>query len=179
MLGGIAMDIDIRPVRLEDAPYIYGFRIMDGVRENILLLPSERVSKIESLISGLTDNQHMFVAGLEEDGVKKVVGSISLNVNKSPRVRHSGSIGITVDRDYHGNGIGRALLNKIVDLADNWLMLVRLDLEVFTDNQRAINLYRSSGFVIEGTKKYAAVKDGKYQDEYLMARYNLSAKQEA
>lgn len=167
------MIINIRPVRLEDAQYIYELRVMDGVRENILALPSERVSKMESFISGLTDNQHMFVAEAEEDGAKKVIGSISLTVNKSPRIRHSGSIGITVSRDYQGKGIGRALLNKIIDLADNWLMLVRLDLEVFTDNQRAINLYKSSGFVIEGTKKYAVIKDGKYQDEYMMARYNL------
>lgn len=171
------MKISIRPVRLEDARCIYEMRIMDGVRENILALPSERVSKMESFISGLADNQHMFVAELEEDGAKKVVGGISLIVNKSPRIRHSGSIGITVNRDYQGRGIGRALLGKIIDLADNWLMLVRLDLEVFTDNQRAVNLYKSSGFVIEGTKKYAAIKDGKYQDEYIMARYNLLPKE--
>jgi len=29
------------------------------------------------------------------------------------------------------------------------------------------------GFVIEGTKKYAIIKQGKHADEYIMARYNL------
>lgn len=52
-------------------------------------------------------------------------------------------------------------------------MLVRLELGVFIDNERAINLYKSLGFVIEGTKKHAIIRNGKYEDEHIMARYNL------
>ena len=32
-------------------------------------------------------------------------------------------------------------------------------------------LYRSLGFVVEGTERFAAIRDGRYADEYLMARY--------
>ncbi|MFA9423174.1 MAG: GNAT family N-acetyltransferase, partial [Sedimentibacter sp.] len=136
----------------------------------------ERTTKMQAQINELTDNQHMFVAELEENGIKKVVGSIGLIVNTPARIRHSGSIGIAVSTDYQGEGIGKALLNKVIDLSDNWLMLVRLELGVFTDNERAVNLYKSLGFVIEGTKKYAIIKNGKYADEYIMARYNLLTK---
>lgn len=65
------------------------------------------------------------------------------------------------------------MLNKVIDLSDSWLMLVRLELGVFIDNERAINLYKSLGFVIEGTKKHAIIRNGKYEDEHIMARYNL------
>lgn len=167
------MNINIRPVVLEDARYLHETRIMDGVRENIMALTSERIDKMQSFISGLTDNQHVFVAEVEENGAKKVVGIVGLTVNTSARIRHSGSIGINVNKDYQGKGIGKALLNKVIDLADKWLMLVRLELSVLVDNERAINLYKSIGFVIEGTKKYAIIKNGKYADEYIMARYNL------
>jgi putative acetyltransferase len=61
-------------------------------------------------------------------------------------------------------------MTAILDLADGWLMLKRVELCVFTDNERAIALYRSMGFVVEGTKKYAAARGGTYADEYLMAR---------
>ena len=54
---------------------------------------------------------------------------------------------------------------------DNWLMLKRVEISVFTDNGRAVRLYESLGFVVEGTKRYAAVKNGIHADEYLMARY--------
>ena len=73
--------------------------------------------------------------------------------------------------DYQGRGIGRALMESLLDIADNWLMLKRVELSVFTDNERAVRLYESLGFVVEGTKRYAAVKNGVHADEYLMARY--------
>lgn len=62
-------------------------------------------------------------------------------------------------------------MTEILDLADNWLMIIRIELGVFTDNEKAINLYKNFEFVIEGTRKYAAIKNGKYADEYIMARY--------
>lgn len=167
------MNLTIRPVRLEDAEHINEMRRMDGVRENILGIISERKARSEAFINGLSENDHMLVAEVEEEGKKKVVGNIALNVNRNPRLRHSANIGIMVHKDYQGKGIGKELFKKIIDLADNWLMLVRLELSVFTDNERAINLYKSMGFQIEGTKKYASIRNGKYEDEYSMARYNL------
>ena len=65
---------------------------------------------------------------------------------------------------------GDALLNEILDLSDHWLMLVRVELEVFSDNEGAIRLYESLGFQKEGLKRMATVRGGRYVDEYLMAR---------
>lgn len=167
------MDINIRPIRIEDAPFINEIRRMDGVRENIMGIITERITRTENFINNLNDNDHVLVAEIEENGEKKTVGIIGLTVGRNPRVKHTGSIGIMIHRDYQGKGIGRALFNKIIDLADNWLMLVRLELGVFTDNERAINLYKSLGFEIEGIRKYAIIQNGKYADDYLMARYHL------
>ncbi|NLU53013.1 MAG: GNAT family N-acetyltransferase [Clostridiaceae bacterium] len=166
------MNLTIRSVRIEDAVFINEMRRMDGVRENTLGIISERLSRNEEYIKSLSENDHMLVAEVEENGVKKVVGVCSLNVYRNNRMRHSASIGIMVHSDYQGKGIGKALMTKILDLADNWLMLVRVELTVFVDNTRAINLYKSLGFEIEGKKKYAAIRYGEYADEYIMARYN-------
>ena len=167
------MKIIVRPVSIEDAPFINEMRIMDGVRENILGITSERVMRSQVFINGLTEYDHMFVAEVEEEGIKKVVGNIGMQVSRNPRVKHCAGIGIMVHRDYQGMGVGKKLFEEIIDLADNWLMLVRLELTVFTDNVRAIGLYKSMGFEIEGVKKYAAIRNGKYEDEYMMARYNI------
>lgn len=167
------MNLNIRSIRSEDAEAINEMRRMDGVRENTLGIISERVTRSQTFISNLSESEHLLVAEVEENGLKKVVGVIGMHVNKNPRLSHSASVGISVHRDYQGKGIGRALFNKIIDLADNWLMLVRLELSVFTDNEKAINLYKSLGFEIEGIKKYAAIRNGKYEDEYMMGRYNL------
>lgn len=167
------IDFLIRPVRIEDATFINELRRMDGVRENTLGTFSERFTKSEEFIKGLTENDHLLVAEIEENGFKKVIGLAGLHVNRNPRLRHLAVLGIMVHVDYQGKGIGTSLLKKVIDLADNWLMLVRLELTVFVENEGAVKLYESLGFQIEGTKKYAAVRNGKYADEYLMARYNL------
>jgi L-phenylalanine/L-methionine N-acetyltransferase len=167
------MIFKIRPIKIEDAKYIHEMRTMDGVRENIMGITSERIARAEAFINNLTEDQHIFVAEVEDEGIKRVVGTAGLTVNSSPRVRHSASLGIMVHRDYQGMGIGRELLKKVLDVSDNWLMVVRIELGVFVDNERAINLYKSLGFEIEGTKKYVAIRNGKYEDEYIMGRYNL------
>lgn len=163
----------IRPVKIDDAAAINEIRRMDGVRENTLGIISERVTRSEDFIKGLSENDHLLVAELEEKGLKKVVGMIGMNVSRNPRLRHSAGIGIMVHVDYQGKGIGTALFKKIIDLADNWLMLTRLELAVFVENERAVKLYQSLGFQIEGIKKYGSIRNGKYADEYMMARYNL------
>ena len=57
-----------------------------------------------------------------------------------------------------------------MDLADNWLMLRRVELEVYADNGDAIRLYQRFGFETEGRKREAAVKAGAYVDTLVMAR---------
>lgn len=168
------MNINIRPIKIEDAPYVYEIRRMDGVRENITGLITERLTRAEDFINNLSENDHVLVAEIEENGIKKVVGTIGLHLNKNLRTRHAASVGITVHSGYQGMGIGRAMFNKILDLADNWLMLIRVELGVIKDNERAVKLYKSLGFEIEGIKKYAIIKNGKYEDEYIMARYYLN-----
>ena len=157
--------VTIRPVRLEDARDVHALRVMEGVRETILALPSERVSDTEEFIR--STKEHLMVA--EVDG--RVVGMAGLVIPFMARQRHTAVVGIMVHTDYQGRGIGRALMEALLDIADNWLMLKRVELSVFTDNERAVRLYESLGFVVEGTKRYAAVKNGVHADEYLMARY--------
>ena len=72
--------------------------------------------------------------------------------------------------DCQGQGIGTALLEAVLDLADNWLMLRRVELEVYADNGGAIRLYERLGFETEGCKREAAVKAGAYVDTLVMAR---------
>ena len=66
--------------------------------------------------------------------------------------------------------IGTALLKELVDLAENWVGVTRIELTVYTDNAAAIALYEKLGFVIEGTSRNYALRNGEYVDVYQMAR---------
>jgi putative acetyltransferase len=58
----------------------------------------------------------------------------------------------------------------MIDLADNWLGLRRIELTVFADNVAAIHLYQKCGFTIEGTARQFALREGAYCDAHTMAR---------
>ncbi len=166
------MTFQIRPVRASDAPQINAIRRQIGVYPNMLSLPSERPERSERFLSNLTENDHIFVAVSSEDD-NLVLGLAGLHISPSPRMRHSGSIGLSVHQDHQGKGIGKALMATIVDLSDNWLMLKRIELTVLDGNERALSLYKSFGFEVEGVKRATVVRAGVYVDETLMGRIRL------
>ena len=101
----------------------------------------------------------------------EVVGQFGLHTSPNrPRRRHVGQIGMAVRDDWQGKGVGSALMQAAIDLADKWLNLTRLELDVYTDNEPAIKLYRKFGFTVEGTAINYAFRDGQFVDVYLMAR---------
>ena len=61
-------------------------------------------------------------------------------------------------------------MQEAISQSDNWLNLVRLELEVHADNHAAIALYERAGFQLEGTKRLSTFKAGKYIDMLLMSR---------
>lgn len=81
---------------------------------------------------------------------------------------------MSVRDDWQGRGVGSALMAAVIDLADNWLNLSRLELEVYTDNEPAIALYKKFGFVTEGTHPNFAYRNGEYIGVYAMARLKRS-----
>lgn len=101
---------------------------------------------------------------------EKVVGNIALIMAQSPRRRHSAEVAMAVHDDWQGQGLGYALLSEALTLADNWMDLHRIELEVYTDNERGLRLYERCGFEIEGTFNKYAYRDGHYVDVYAMAR---------
>lgn len=103
----------------------------------------------------------------EVDG--RVVGHIGLHMETRRRA-HVGSLGMAVLEEYRGHGIGTALLEAVLDLADNWYNLLRMELHVYTDNDPAVRLYQRHGFVIEGTHRAYVYRLGSYVDAYSMAR---------
>jgi putative acetyltransferase len=77
--------------------------------------------------------------------VGEVVGHLGLTTYPhSPRRRHVGALGMAVRDDWQGKGIGTALMQAVVDLADKWLNLSRLELDVYTDNEPASGCTRDS-----------------------------------
>ncbi|MEJ2515459.1 MAG: GNAT family N-acetyltransferase [Gammaproteobacteria bacterium] len=107
---------------------------------------------------------------LAESG-NQLLGMGSLHFDPAAlRRRHAAEVGLVVDPGSYRRGVGRALLEALVDLADNWLNLRRLELTVYADNAAAIALYEKAGFQREGLHRDYAFRDGAFADAVCMAR---------
>lgn len=121
----------------------------------------------------LTENDqpgcHAIVLVAERGG--SIVGNAGLHpAEQRARRRHTAALGIVVAPQAQGQGVGRTLLTALCDYADRWAQILRIELTVYADNERAIRLYRSCGFEHEGTHKGYALRDGAYVDVCSMAR---------
>lgn len=156
----------IRTASHRDVTDLHAIRTHPQVARTITTLPDDDISHTERRVVNRPNHTHLLVA--EANG--RVVGSVTLGQNTRPRMTHSGAIGLEVHPDYWGQGIGTLLMEAVLDLADNWLNLKRVELEVNTDNPAAIHLYEKLGFEHEGIKRMHVYGDGRWADSYLMAR---------
>lgn len=160
------MKIDIRHSKREDIDFVRAIYSGKDAVAGTLQLPfvAEHVwqERLEKPAPG--------VNSLVAEAEGKVLGHIALCVNQNRRRSHSAYIGMGVLDGYSGKGIGSALVAAVIEMADKWLNLSRLELTVFKDNSRAKRLYEKSGFVIEGEAKQFAFRNGVFVDALYMAR---------
>ncbi len=99
-----------------------------------------------------------------------VIGSCSLEQFSRVRRSHCASFGMGVASAWQRQGIGSRLLAAVLEVADNWMNLRRVELTVYADNLPAIGLYHKFGFETEGQLRDYAIRDGRYIDVLSMAR---------
>ncbi|GAU75435.1 GNAT family N-acetyltransferase [Fusibacter sp. 3D3] len=118
-------------------------------------------------ISACLDDENRFFLVAEIES--KIVGNCSVGlISSNKRYLHRASMGIAICKNYWNNGIGTRMMNECI----NWCKsqgLEQLELEVVTENSRAIPVYEKLGFKIYGTKKHAMkYAEGTYADEFFM-----------
>jgi putative acetyltransferase len=165
----MSTEVVIRPTRPDDAEGVYALRLLPSVIDGTLAIPSLPITVTRQRLENYGPDIHSFVAVAEG----QIVGQAGLHVN-SGKLRHTASLGMMVHDQFQGQGIGRKLLAALLDIADNYLALVRVELEVFADNARAIGLYERMGFVHEGRKRKAVWRHGEHGDVLVMGRIRES-----
>lgn len=165
-------DLHIRRAEPDDWPALYEMFSSPNVFPGTLQLPYPSRETWRRRLAEPGEGDYYLVA--EVGG--EVVGMISVHTFPNrPRRRHAGAVGISVRDEWQGRGVGAALMRAGIDLADNWLNLTRLELEVYTDNEAAVRLYERFGFEREGTLRQYALRDGRLVDSYAMARLRPGA----
>ena len=143
---------------------------LDRQTQFMMLEPGERTTTVEEQCQRIrnilaSENQMIFVV---EDGTR-LVGYLGAFGGGYLRNRHSAYIVTGILQEYAGRGLGKQLFRAL----DTWATqhkLHRLELTVMCHNERAVHLYQKMGFEIEGTKRDSLQVDGRYIDEYYMAK---------
>ena len=165
------MAMMIREIKIEDAEK-FGQLTQQVERdaEYMLWEAGERtVSKAQqvTMIQGIQEKQNSSLFVAEEAG--ELVGFLMAIGGNANRNKHAVYLVIGLLQAYRGQGLG----TKLFEALEQWAkknQVHRLELTVVTENSAGLSLYKKMGFEIEGTKKDSLRINGKFVDEYYMAK---------
>lgn len=102
---------------------------------------------------------------------QQVIGWCDIKPKDIPEFSHVGVLGIGIEEQYRGKGYGTKLLRKTIEHAKSISRLEKIELTVFESNERAIKLYESLGFTVEGKRLKSRKMDGAYDNEIEMGLF--------
>ena len=163
----------IRSVEPEDAPLMLRYmKIMLGETPFLLRTPEEFNYTPEEearILAGRKEDPRSLMLAAEADGQIVACADICSHGAKS-RVMHRGELGISVRKDYWRQGIGSALMERLLSFAAR-CGYEQIELTVESQNHRALGLYLKYGFMVYGTRPHGMkYPDGSYDNDYLMIK---------
>lgn len=98
----------------------------------------------------------------------RIVGNLNFSGGTRPRTAHVGEFGVSVLREYWGNGIGEEMIRYLINWSRNSGIIRKINLRTRSDNMRGINLYKKLGFTEEGLLKRDFYVNGEFYDSLEM-----------
>ncbi|CAM4004496.1 GNAT family N-acetyltransferase [Lederbergia lenta] len=118
-------------------------------------------------IQKILENERETIIVAETNSI--VVGWLIFQSQNRKRLLHTGSLGIMIHKDFRDLGIGKMLINELLNWAELNPLIEKVCLGVLATNHRAIALYKSMGFIEEGRKvKAIKLNTNEYVDDILM-----------
>ena len=164
-----ADDVVVRRAREDDAA---------AMADYMAALTAERLETITPREAPSVEDERDWVlqAGFAERGMilvaeakGQVIGLLDFWGGERPDNRHAGYFGMSVAKAWRGRGVGRRMLQSVIEEARDWPGFCRIELECVVWNAPAIGLYESLGFKVEGRMVKAINLRGKPEDMLVMA----------
>lgn len=171
----------LRNAQVEDSPNLVDYlkRIATESR-NLTNEPEEVTITLEQeekfIAAKMESERELMLIGeiVDEKGNVRHVGNCSLmSMGNKKRVLHRCGIAIALYKEFCGLGIGRQMLDVVLEVAKE-LGYEQAELEVVTTNMVALKLYENVGSEIYGERKNdMKYKDGTYANLYMMSKQLL------
>ena len=163
----------VRSVEPEDAPLMLQYmKVMLGETPFLLRSPEEfdyTAEEEAAVLDGRKNNPRSLMLIVESEG--RIIASADVCPYGSiMRVLHRAELGISVLKEYWRQGIGSALMERLIAFAVQ-CGYEQIELTVESKNRRAVALYMKYGFTVFGTRPHGLkYPDGSYDNDYLMVR---------
>lgn len=101
----------------------------------------------------------------------EIVGIASITSVQKERMKHNGTLGISIRKKYWGIGLGSEIMAYLIDWAKSNKITKKINLLVREDNIRGVKLYEKFGFEKEGLLKKDICVNGVYYNTIAMGLY--------
>lgn len=160
----------LRPAEIEDAEkllyciktYIPQSDYIPKLEQEIKITIEQEKEWINSFL--MSDNSLLLVA----DYKNQIIGNIDLTGNRRKAMEHTALIGMGMLKEWRNSGLGTALLEATIEWAKHNKILEIIWLQVYTENELGLNLYRKMGFEENGIIKNFFKREGKYFNNLTM-----------
>jgi len=126
----------------------------------------KNVEQEQAFIENVLEKENALFIIAEVNG--KVVGNLNFSGGPRQRIAHSGEFGVSVLKEYWGTGIGKELIEYLINWSKNSGIIRKINLRVRTDNMRGVHLYKKLGFLEEGIIKRDYLINGEFYDSLQM-----------
>ena len=163
--------LSIRPATVEDAAAICAI-YNQGIEDRLATLETELRTPAErrAWLAARGPRHPVIVAEHARDEPPDILGWGSLNAfNPREAYRHVADFSVYVERAWRGRGVGRRLLECLVERAQA-LGYHKLVLSAFPFNAAGMALYERMGFRTVGVYREQGQLDGRWVDTIVMER---------
>lgn len=122
---------------------------------------------LDSTISSIKKKEKVMII-VELDGI--CVGSCEITRDQYDVSRHVGTLGVGLQKQARGIGLGTSLVQLCLIEAKKKLGLKLVKLYVFDTNNIGKSMYEEMGFKEIGRIPNGVLHDGKYKDDIIMAK---------
>jgi ribosomal protein S18 acetylase RimI-like enzyme len=160
------MTVIVAPITAEDADSFHAcLGAVARERKYLALLDAPPLERTREFV---TLNVEKMVLQVVAKDRGHVVGWCDIQSPWHDTLKHTGSVGMGLLPEYRGRGLGEQLLKACLERA-RASGVTRVELEVRSDNESGLRLYRRVGFKVEGLKERGMRVDGKYIETTVMA----------
>lgn len=164
-------EVTIKEAVKEDAQKIIDFYNKVG-GETIFLSFGENEFKrdlveYENFLNATKEEENSIILLIMDD-VENIISIASINSSQKPRTKHVGTLGIVIQENYWGLGLGKYLMIELINWAKSNGTTKKIQLSCNEANAKAIDLYKKVGFVEEGHIMQDTFINGNYYNTTLM-----------